>query len=586
MTFEIYTPKVNIAKELAEISKDFTNPKELIRETIANSIDASADKITIRAFKDDSEGEDELVIQIIDNGTGMTRNELEGFFDLGFSNKRGRSDAIGQKGHGSKITYNSRLIKIHTRSIETGKTLQAIVENPKKSLARAFKKGGTPPEIKINYIDESTEKEFSGYSSGTFIELRGYDSDNWSTFSHGALVDYIQWSTAWGNVNAVTGQKSLVPCNLFVQGIGEKSLHEIPFGHPFPMEDYDFRSLRKKDDRRPENYFVRRWILKSIKIDKFPDVEIDIIFSVEGDSAKREANNMLLRPGKKATLAPYPYESARYAVNTRYGIYVCKDYTPIQRVNEHFAERSEWAKWHAFINCQSFHLTANRASVENTPADLLDAIYSTAKRNIDERIINSNEYEEFARRVKIENGRRKADREKKEVHRRLKEYQTKNKFQVSLDGKTLKFTEPRSEQAVVWLAARLSLVWPDIFPLLNVIDIDSHFGYDLLILQKNQLTNTDEPAFVELKHELRDKDDFNHAFDHLAGIICWSSKLTVDDEIIDIQDKKRIFKKSLPTPERKYTKFFLTDPEGGRNIEVIILEFFMKEKLSMEKIHY
>ena len=31
----LYIPKVNAAKELAEISKDFTNPRELIRETIS-----------------------------------------------------------------------------------------------------------------------------------------------------------------------------------------------------------------------------------------------------------------------------------------------------------------------------------------------------------------------------------------------------------------------------------------------------------------------------------------------------------------------------------------------------------------------
>ena len=36
-----YTPKVNVAKELSEISKDFTSPRELIRETLANSLDAS-----------------------------------------------------------------------------------------------------------------------------------------------------------------------------------------------------------------------------------------------------------------------------------------------------------------------------------------------------------------------------------------------------------------------------------------------------------------------------------------------------------------------------------------------------------------
>jgi len=103
--YTTYCPKVNVAKELAEISKDFTNPRELIRETIANSLDASAANITIHAFKDDSSGEDELVVRVMDDGVGMIRKELEGFFDLGFSDKRNRSDAIGLRGVSSGAVF-------------------------------------------------------------------------------------------------------------------------------------------------------------------------------------------------------------------------------------------------------------------------------------------------------------------------------------------------------------------------------------------------------------------------------------------------------------------------------------------------
>lgn len=53
MVTETYLPKVNVAKELAEISKDFTNPRELIRETIANALDAQANDIIIEVCKDD-----------------------------------------------------------------------------------------------------------------------------------------------------------------------------------------------------------------------------------------------------------------------------------------------------------------------------------------------------------------------------------------------------------------------------------------------------------------------------------------------------------------------------------------------------
>jgi sensor histidine kinase regulating citrate/malate metabolism len=111
---ESYIPKVNVAKELSEISKDFTNPQELIRETIANSVDAAASMIRIEAFKDDLSGQDELVNPVTDDGVGMTRKELEVFFDLGFSNKRNRETAIGYKGRGTKITYNSSRVAVAT----------------------------------------------------------------------------------------------------------------------------------------------------------------------------------------------------------------------------------------------------------------------------------------------------------------------------------------------------------------------------------------------------------------------------------------------------------------------------------------
>jgi hypothetical protein len=548
-----YIPKVNVAKELAEISKDFTDPRELIRETISNCVDASAEKIIIEAFKDDSTGDEELVVRITDNGVGMNRRELEGFFDLGYSDKRNRADAIGHKGHGTKITYNSSLVTVFTKSIDSGKMLRAVVKEPRKALKLALKHGGEPPMVEISTVDKCGIDALDEAESGTVVELRGYDNNNAEAFSHGSLLDYIRWFTAWGAIQTAWGGKAKVPCTLHLQGIGEKSLEQIPYGHPFPAEDYNFASLRKKDDRRPENHFVRRWNSDPMKILRYPDHELRIVFSVEGDSAKRAHNVMLKQPGRKGTKL-YEYESARYTVSERYGIYVCKDFIPIERKNDLFADRSEWTKWHAFIDCKAFHLTANRASVENTPADLLKAIYETAEKYILEHILGSDEYEDFAKRIALESGRRKAEREKKDVARRYKEYLAKKKFKVTGDGKSLSFLEPRTEQGVVWLAAKLSELWPDQFPMLNVIDLDSHFGYDLLILQKHHLTGAEEPAFVELKLTLRDRDDFNHSFDHLMALVCWETKLSPEDEILDIQGRKRVFKVAKPDEERIYTK--------------------------------
>jgi len=118
-----FKPEVNEASEFLEISSDFGDPKEIIREAISNSFDAKATEIHISAVIDKSVGEDELVITISDNGEGMGEEELKYFFGLGFTNRKkldklGKkiTEAIGEKGHGTKIYFNSRRIEVALKS--------------------------------------------------------------------------------------------------------------------------------------------------------------------------------------------------------------------------------------------------------------------------------------------------------------------------------------------------------------------------------------------------------------------------------------------------------------------------------------
>jgi hypothetical protein len=145
------------------------------------------------------------------------------------------------------------------------------------------------------------------------------------------------------------------------------------------------------------------------------------------------------------------------------------------------------------------------------------------------------------------------------------------RYSVSLGDKHLQFREPRTEQGVLWLVCQLVERWPEHFPSLRVVDLDSHFGYDLLVLRKHHLTGTEEPAFVELKYNLRDYEDFNHSFDYLSSIVCWETGLHEDEELRDIGDHIRVFKIARPDRERRLTRYYLNDPEGGLNIEVLVL---------------
>ena len=148
----------------------------------------------------------------------------------------------------------------------------------------------------------------------------------------------------------------------------------------------------------------------------------------------------------------------------------------------------------------------------------------------------------------------------------------------------MEFLEPRTEQGVVWLLARLTELWPEKFPVINVVDLDSHFGYDLLVVKKHHLSGTGEPAFIELKHSLRDDKDFNHSFEYLSTIVCWDTKLRPDEELVDIREHRRVFKIADPDEDTPYTRYFLNNPSGGLNVEVIVLVRYLEQVLGLAKV--
>ena len=123
-TFTI-TPTVNQAKEFMEIASDFGQPLELLREAISNAFDAKATRIRLLFFTELIKGVHVLKIVIEDNGTGMDRENLQAFFDLGNSPRHKEKTAaaegtanwpIGEKGHGTKVYFNSSKIAVFTHN--------------------------------------------------------------------------------------------------------------------------------------------------------------------------------------------------------------------------------------------------------------------------------------------------------------------------------------------------------------------------------------------------------------------------------------------------------------------------------------
>ncbi len=58
-----------------------------------------------------------------DDGIGMDTKALKAFFDLGNSTSRGDVESIGEKGHGTKVFFNSAEVRVLT--VSKGKRLTA-----------------------------------------------------------------------------------------------------------------------------------------------------------------------------------------------------------------------------------------------------------------------------------------------------------------------------------------------------------------------------------------------------------------------------------------------------------------------------
>ncbi len=560
-----FIPEVNQKAEFAEIANDFSNPLEIIREAISNSFDAKALEIKIAAYIDKTSGIDELVVKIEDNGDGITSEEsLKSFFGLGFSTRlkfdeygNKISDSIGEKGHGTKIYFNSRIIELI--SIKNNNKIHALLNNPIQTLRS---KNDIMPEVKYE-INDSTENE------GTTIKISGYNLNSQSGFSHNEIKDYIFWFTKFGSFEDKICEIKYKP-KLFLKGLGENEYEELKYGHPFPEENTNINKLKKIDTVSPLDHFVARWTFTNEQVKDFPDIFINVIFYIEGDKAKRIYNKMIHE--KNASWA-----GGVYNVESRYGLWLCKDYILIERHNEWVAEKSEWTKYHAFVNCQGINLTANRSDAGNTSSKLLEKIGETVSNLFQSKIETSDNYKKYKEELDRYQQYANAKKEEADFNRR-KKYALQKK---ATKFKNVLILEPRQEGGVFSIVTQLLILDPNIFNF-KVIDYDTSFGYDLLVTKPTILDlNQAAMYFVEMKYIL--KNDFNHSFKKLAAIVCWDTDISDEYELEDMTGEKRKMKITAKAHSSdEHTKYMLISNTEEHNIEVFVLRKYLKEKLDLD----
>lgn len=563
---ETYTPEVNSHAEFLEICNDFTEPREIVREAISNGFDAGARNLEIAAYVDRTTGRDELVLRFKDDGHGMGATGLMSFFSLAMTTRMvtdelgfKSSGAIGEKGHGTKIYFNSRRIEV--QSVKDGVLIEAVMDDPRAKLQR-----GTMPIVEFSSRNVDLP-------NGTTVTVRGYNDNAQRGFGHDALKDYILWSTKFGSCELLVDRAEFKGVVLTLSGLGRKDSdpERVSFGHPFPQENTNLASLRQADKVSPLDRYVARWVFAKVPINGKPGSTVDIVFSLEGDQAKRIINPMLHEKWKE-------WRDGEYNVEDRYGLWLCKDFIPVARKNNWVAERSEWTKYHAFVNCQDLRLTANRSNIDNTPNADLDAIQKTVERVFKERITSDPKFQRYQEELEKQQQYRNANAEESDFEKRKKAALKKK----AASFKNLTLLEPRQEGGVFSIVMQLLAVKPDLFGF-SIVDYDTAFGYDLLVTQDTALDlNRAALRFVEMKFELQ--RDFNHSFSKLAAVICWDTKLANEDPVEDLSGARRKMKITSPKVDTtlRYQKYMLVSDTEQHNIEVFVLADFLKEALGCE----
>lgn len=480
------------------------------------------------------------------------------FWGLGFSSARNDKTKIGEKGHGTKIYLRSETVYVRSQYGE--EAWEAVCERPMRALTKR-----EPHRPKVHKIARYQDH------SGTFIRVIGYNQNERASFIQDVVKDYILWFTKFGSIESAFGVTQNADVKLKLKCLDRDDYEEMKFGHFFPPQSDSIQTLFETFGANAADQFVRQYKFEE-RLPESPEVVFQAFVSVEGDAVKRSYNPMIRDRRRK--------ESGRYKVADRYGIWLCKDYIPIQPINDWLigfgSGSNAFTLLHGFINCQKLKLTANRGSIANTEPKVLDELKRAVQQIADKVNVDLNK-DGIYTLFQWQSEERSLSQEKADFETRIKSIETRNV--ATLDGLTL--LEPRSESELFGLFTTLCSLRPKIFDF-EPLDYNTTRGID--IIARNRSDNKVSESkfwYVELKYFL--VDSLNHGFKYLRWIVCWDFDKSVKagTEFSALQELDARTLEITKTPEGK-TVYFLNSKTQAVKIQVIRLREFLAEHLNLE----
>lgn len=598
--------------ELYQIITDFGDPLEIFREGIQNSFDECASEIYVNVYeKQKLGGDSSLIIEIIDNGRGLSQKNIANFFDVANSTKV-TDDFIpnsktkhGYKGHGAKVFFNAKEVIICSKT-KQGEYWAAQLKNPIEQIADGgklfYSECDNPDELNISLPE--------GWESGFMVRIispRHFKTQHTRfKLNHIYLRDYCKWYTLAGTVETLYNQE-LVNKDIkiylsgllrdeFAQKYNNQNIcdpvpvfkdttfgkyEELSLGHYFPPERTSDSFMKKYADsigsNKPKYMFYSKLIYNEIVTTG--SIAFRLIISLEGYETKRRYDLNLSRQGKAS-------KEGTHTDGQRYGIWACKGGVPVEKVDDWIEGGrgvGTYTYMQAFIDCDDFQLTANRGSIMNTDIEKLDMIKAEVNKIFKSKIVK-NAMQERLDWEELEKIEKSLEDDREDLQKRFKAGKSRKVIRFADGTEVLEPTKTKSgysESETFVVLMTIMQKYPDLFSF-NFMDYNTTKGIDFVV------DHLGTPKYIELKGTLTKK--INHPFRYTYKFICYD----IDVNKNEIVEDKEGFYTRLQVIENAnfesndiiYNKKMFTEynllPEKTTSIqsmEIIVLKSFLTEVL-------
>lgn len=568
----------NLVRELANNKVDAL---ELLREALSNARDHGASNFWVRTVRG-APPTLSIDIFVLNDGEGLSNDQLEAFWGGSASVKPPSGSAIGYKGHGTKLYFASRRLSVASRREGEAEWNLTTLDNPLESGATAVEQSPLPPQHALN---EELARVGLRDKTGVGILVEGCQFPDAAVrfMSRRSIESYVDWFTVLGDIRSGlfrnrsefhetiflknelsrlrVHESPLIPITVNLRVNGEVEYRPIGFGPNKPASQF---LVPWKED-------VVRWEKTNPGMAAFGHRFADHHEAERGARRVRDDLTALCLTSVESFMDESPYalvmrvegqrrqlqwylEGSRqpvggeYEFDERFGLWLCKDFVPIVqrndllqaaliRATEKVKKRlrfdlSRTRFWQVFVNHQALVLTANRNGMANTREHEEKIVNLVAERIAE--ALKEDSFREWIENLQqsVVHGRR--SKEIEAMNQRAEE--VTNWFKKSgadieptsvsgldllADDASLRLPKPTNEQEVFHLYTVLSGRYR--VPL-RVIEYDTRLGVDAIaqVVERKLFDAPRATARVEFKYQIQGNRAIGHFFDAIDAFVCWS----------------------------------------------------------------